>query len=142
MEHGVDVLVPHCVLLGLAWPLLEELAVLQALTEFDVVGEVEADPVGDKLALGEKEALTVAHGVGVRVPHWVVLGLATPLALAVAEGESVKVAEEERLGDAEPHCEGEELCVDVGTAEAEGVPEPCRAPAAAPPEALGLPEAL
>ena len=69
VEHGVGVLVPHCVVLRLALPLLVKLVVLQALMELDADGEKEGEPVAETLALGEKEGLAVEHGDGVRVRH-------------------------------------------------------------------------
>lgn len=84
---------------------------------------MEGEPDAEPLALREKELLAVAHGVGVREPHWLPVRLALPLPLAALEGEAVGEAREDWLSDTEPHCVTVALCEGVGAAEEEALPE-------------------
>ncbi len=54
---------------------------------------MEGDPVGDTLALGEKELLAEENDEGVRVRHWLVVKVGAALGLAEPEGDTESVVE-------------------------------------------------
>ena len=97
VEHGVGVLVLHCVVVKVALALGLTAAdgecegeaevdgslntVPKALKDVEVLGEDESEPLTETLAQADCEVDSEEHGVGVHVPHRVVLRLALPLLL-------------------------------------------------------------